>query len=55
MVRWLLLSLMSAVGLMSFFTGVGGRAQLLPLGLKRSDTKNTCEEEQRAIKDLKEN
>jgi len=43
MVRWLVLSLMSAGGATDVLTGVGGRAQLRPLGLNRSDTKNTIQ------------
>lgn len=42
MMRWLLRSLMSAGGTRSFFTGVGNRVERLPLGLNKSDTKNTC-------------
>lgn len=42
MMRWLLRSLMSAGGTRSFFTGVGSRVERLPLGLNKSDTKNTC-------------
>lgn len=42
MMRWLLRSLMSAGGTRSFFTGVGDRVERLPLGLNKSDTKNTC-------------
>lgn len=42
MIRWLLRSLMSAGGTKSFFTGVGSSVVRLPLGLNRSDTKNTC-------------
>lgn len=42
MMRWLLRSLMSAGGTSSFFTGVGNRVERLPLGLNKSDTKNTC-------------
>ncbi len=40
--RWLLRSRMSAGGTRSFFTGVGDRVERLPLGLNKSDTKNTC-------------
>lgn len=43
MMRWLLRSLMSAGGTSSFFTGVGDRVERLPLGLNKSDTKNTMQ------------
>ncbi len=42
MMRWLLRSLMSAGGTRSFLTGVDDRVDRLPLGLNKSDTKNTC-------------
>lgn len=43
MMRWLLRSLMSAAGTRSFFTGVGIMVERLPLGLNKSETKNTMQ------------
>lgn len=42
-IRWLLRSLMSAGGTRSFFTGVDDSVERLPLGLNKSDTKNTMQ------------
>lgn len=43
MIRWLLRSLMSGGGTSSFFTGVDDSVERLPLGLNKSDTKNTMQ------------